>query len=138
MERVLEAHDGELRRTRLGVLHARVHLFLAPLGVTTLTAAVVHECSLVSQFIGLGARLGSEDVAETLGGNLHEAVAENVDPLIGGEVANGRSVDESGDHLGGLGSLDEGAVVVANGDGGNLSVDIEELVAVDINNAVKG
>lgn len=65
-----------------------------------------------------------------------ETVLEDVVPLAGGEVADGRAVDQSRDHLGGLGSLNEGGVVVAHGDGGNLGVDIEELVAVDIDDAV--
>ena len=135
MERVLEAHDGKLGGARLGVLHARVDLLLVPLSITTLAAAVEHEGGLVSQLVGLGTGLSSEDVAETLRGNLHEAVAEDIDPLVGGEVANGGSVDESGDHLGGLGGLDESVVVVANGDGGDLSVDIEVLVAVNVDDA---
>jgi hypothetical protein len=138
VERVLEAHDGELRGARLGVLHAGVDLLLVPVSITTLTAAVEHEGSLVGQLVGLGSGLSSENVAETLGSDLHETIAEDVDPLVGGEVANGGSVDESGDHLGGLGSLDEGVVVVANGDGGDLSVDIEVLVTVNIDDAANG
>jgi hypothetical protein len=137
VERVLEAHDGELRGARLGVLHAGVDLLLVPLGIPTLATAVEHESSLVSQLVGLGAGLSSEDVAETLGGDLHETIAEDVDPLVGGEVANSGSVDESGDHLGGLGSLDEGVVVVANRDGGDLSVDIEVLVTVNIDDTAE-
>jgi len=137
VEGVAEAHDGELGGTGLGVLEAGVDLLIVPVNtLTTLAAAVEHEGSLVGQLVGLGARLSSEDVAEALGGNLHEAVAEDVNPLVGGEVAHGRSVDEGRGHLRGLGSLDQGLVVVANGDGGDLGVDIEVLVAVNIDNVV--
>lgn len=53
MERVLEAHDGELGGARLGVLKARADLLLVPLGVATLSAAVEHEGGLVGQLVGL-------------------------------------------------------------------------------------
>ncbi|KAI6767168.1 hypothetical protein HG531_011528 [Fusarium graminearum] len=112
-----------LRGARLGVLHAGVDLLLVPVSITTLAAAVEHKGSLVGQLVGLGSGLSSEDVAETLGGDLHETIAEDIDPLVGGEVADG--------------GLDEGVVVVANRDGGDLSVDIEVLVAVNIDDAAK-
>lgn len=139
VEGVAEAHDGELGRAGAGVVEARGLVDLGPLGtLTTLSAAVEHEGGLVGELVGLGAGLSSEDLVETLGGNSHETGVEEVNPLLAGEVTDGRSVDEGRDHLGGLGSLDEGGVVVANGDGGNLSVDIEVLVAVNIDDAVSG
>jgi hypothetical protein len=137
VERVLEAHDGELRGARLGVLKAGINLLLVPVSVATLATTVEHESSLVGKLVGLRSRLSSKDVAEALGGDLHEAVTEDIDPLVGGKVANRRTVNESGDHLGGLGSLDQCVVVVSNGDGSNLGVDIEVLVAINIDDASK-
>lgn len=123
VEGVSEAHDGKIGRTGLGVVKARSLLLLGPLDtLTSLSAAVEHEGGLVGKLVGLRSGLSSEDLVEALGGNLHETGVEEVNPLVGGEVANGRSVDESGNHLGGLGSLDEGSIVVANGDGGDLSI----------------
>jgi len=136
VERVLETHDGELRRARLGVLKARVDLLLIPVSVAALAATVEHESSLVGKLVGLRSGLSSEDVAETLGGDLHEAVTEDIDPLVGRKVANRRTVDESGDHFGRLGSLDQSVVVVSDRDGSNLGVDIEVLVAININDVV--
>ena len=137
VEGVPEAHDGKLRGTRACVIEARSLVLLGPLNtLTSLSASVEHESSLVGKLVGLGTRLSSEDVVETLGGNSHETSVEEVNPLLAGEVTDGRSVNEGRDHLGGLRSLDEGGVVVANRDGGNLSVDIEVLVAVNIDNAV--
>jgi hypothetical protein len=137
VERVLETHDGEFRRARFGVLKAGVDLLLVPVSVATLATTVEHESSLVGKLVGLRSRLSSEDVAEALGGDLHKAVTENIDPLVGRKVANRRAVDESGDHFGGLGSLDQSVVVVSHRDGSNLGVDIEVLVAINIDNASK-
>lgn len=122
VEGVLEAHDGQLGGTGGGVVQARVDLLVGPLGLAALAAAVEHEGGLVGQLVGLGAGLGGEDVVESLRGGLHEAVLEEVVPGARGEVADGGSVDEGGDHLGGLGGLDEGGVVVAYRDGGDLGV----------------
>jgi hypothetical protein len=49
-----------------------------------------------------------------------------VGPVGGGEVTQSRAIDQRGDHLGGLGHLLEVGVVVANRDGGDLSVAVYE------------
>lgn len=51
------------------------------------------------------------------------------------EVTERGAVDDGRDHLGGGGRATQVGVVVANGDRGNLGVDIKEDVAVEIGNA---
>lgn len=128
MEGVCKAEDGQVGGAGLGVVEARGDLLVGPLdALAALLAAVEHHGSLVGQLVGLGARLGGEDLVQALGGDAEEAILEDVVPLAGGEVAQGRAVDQGGNQLGGLSGLDEGGVVVANGDGGNLRVAVLEL-----------
>lgn len=94
------------------------------LGATTLELGVVHESSLVSGFVGVGAGGSGEDLVQALGGNLEETGFEDVCPGAGGEVTQGRSVDQRAHHLGGFGSFKESGIVVSDGDGGDLSVSI--------------
>lgn len=122
VERVLEAENRKLRGARGSVVQTGVDLLVAPFGLATLAAAVKHERGLVSQLVGLRSGLGREDVVHALRSDLHQAVLEIIMPKRGGEVAYGWTVDQSRDHLGRIGGLDEGGVVVANRDGGDLRV----------------
>lgn len=128
MERVCKAEDGQVRGAGLGVVEARGDFLVGPLdALAALLAAVEHHGGLVGQLVGLGAGLGGEDLVQALGGDAEEAILEDVVPLAGGEVAQGGTVDEGGDELGGLSGLDEGGVVVANGNGGDLRVAVESV-----------
>ena len=53
-----------------------------------------------------------------------------------GEVAECWAVDDGRGHFGGCGCEEEGGVVVAYGDGGNLGVYIEEDITVEVCNAI--
>lgn len=123
MEGVCKAEDGQVGGTGLGVVEARGDFLVGPLdALATLRSAVEHHGGLVGQLVGLGSRLGGEDLVQALGGDPEEAILEDVVPLAGGEVAQSRAVDQGRDQLGGLSGLDESRVVVANRDGGNLRV----------------
>lgn len=87
-----------------------------------LLLATVHEGSLEGELVGVGAGEGCVDVVEALGGDFEDAGAEDVGPVVGGEVACCGTVDEGVDHLGGGGGFGERWVVVADGDGCNLSI----------------
>jgi hypothetical protein len=52
-----------------------------------------------------------------------------------GEVSESWAIDDGGSHFGGCGCEEEGRVVVAYRDGGNLCVYIKENVAVEVCNA---
>lgn len=124
----LEGQDGELGRAGALVVHGRLNLLSGELdlGATTLELAVVHEGSLVGGLVGIGTSHGSEDLVQALGGSTEDTGLQDVGPVGGGEVTQSRTVDQGGDHLLGLGHLLEVGVVVANRDGGNLSVAMYE------------
>lgn len=124
VEGALERENGELRRARRLVVHGRLDLLggEVDVGATTVLLAAPHEGGLVGKLVGVGAREGSEDVVDALGGNLEQAGADNLGPVAGGEVSGGGTVDEGVDHLGSGGGLGQGVVVVAYRDGGNLSI----------------
>jgi hypothetical protein len=63
-----------------------------------------------------------EDLVEAWGRGLEDTGAQDGGPVVRREIAERRTVDDGVDHLGGLSGLDEGGVVVAEGDGGDLGV----------------
>lgn len=134
MEGRLEREDGKLCGAGGLVVHARLELLLVKVdvGTTTLLLAAVHESSLVGQLVGVRAGEGSVDIVEAFGGDLEDASLENLGPVVGGEVAESRAVDEGVDHLGSGGSLGEVLIVVADGDGGNLSVAVVGKLEQDV------
>ena len=119
-----ERQDGELGSAGGLVVHDGGEFLLGEVDVVAaaLLLATVHERSLEGELVGVRAGEGCVDVVEALGGNFEDAGAENVGPVVGREVARGRTVDEGVDHLGGGSGFGERGVVVANGDGGNLSI----------------
>lgn len=102
----------------------------------SLVLALPHECRLVGELIGIGAGLAGEDLVQALGGNAQDAGLEDVGPVVLGEVAERWSVDQGGGHFGRGSSQEEGGVVVAHGNGGNLGIHIEQDVAVEVSNVV--
>lgn len=125
----LEGHDGQLRRTRGLVLHGRLQLLLSELGLsaTTLALTVVHKGGLVGSLVGIRAGQGGKHLVKALGGSLEDTSVQDVSPVVRGEVTQSRSVDQSIDHLGRLCHLAEVGVVVADGDGGNLSIAEDDI-----------
>ena len=136
VEALLEGHDGHVGGTRGLVDHGRIDVGLGELGIvaSTLLLALPHEGGLVCELVGVGAGLGSEDLVETLGGDGQNASLEDVGPVVLGEVAERRAVDDGRGHFGGSGCELQAGVVVAHGDRGNLGVDVEEDVAVKVGN----
>lgn len=127
----LEGHDGELLggAGRL-VVHGGEKLLLSELdvGTATLLLALPHESSLVGSLVGVGAGHGSEDLVQTLGGDLEDTGAQDLGPVIGRKVAQSRTVDQGVDDCIALHGLDEVGVVVAHGDRSNLGVAIIEVI----------
>lgn len=120
----LEGQDGERGRAGRLVVHGRVELLLGKLDVraTTLELSSVDEGGLEGCLVGIRAGHGGEDIVEALGRDLEDAGLEDLGVVVGGEVAQRRSVDDGVDHLGSGCGLGQRGVVVANGDGGNLGV----------------
>ena len=83
---------------------------------------MVHEGGLVGSLIGIRARHGGEHLVQSLGGNLEDTGVQDVGPVMGREVTQGGSVDQRSGHLGRSSNLLEMRVVVANRNGGDLSV----------------
>lgn len=125
----LEGHDGELLggAGRL-IVHGGEQLLLGEpdVGTATLLLALPHESGLVGSLVGVGAGHGSEDLVQTLGGDLEDTGAQDLGPVVGREVAQSRAVDQCVDNGIALHGLDEVRVVVAHGNGSNLGVAIVE------------
>lgn len=137
MEALLEGQDREVGSTRRLVGQRRSHLGLGKVDIraAALLLPSVHESGLVCKFIGIRTSLGCEDLVQASWCHRKDARLEDISPVMLREVAQCRAVDDGRDHLR-RGSCElEGRVVVADRDGGNLRVDIEEDVAVKIGNA---
>ena len=124
VEARLERHDGQLRGPRRLVLHGTGQFLLGEVNLrsTTLQLAVVHEGCLVGSLVGIRAGHGGEHLVHSLGGNLEHAAVQDMSPVMGREVTQGRSVDQRAGHLGRSSNLLEMRIVVANRDGRNLGV----------------
>lgn len=124
VESRLEGENGQLGRTGTLVVHGGEQLLLGELGSgpTALHLAVVHEGRLVGSLVGIGASHGRENLVQTLRGSTENASLENMSPIGGGEVTQGRAVNQGGYHLGRGGNLLEVGVVVSNWNGGDLSI----------------
>lgn len=139
VETRLEREDGQLRRTRGLVGHGSQKLLLGELnlGATTLLLAVVHESSLVGGLVGIRASHGSENLVKALGGSLEDTGLQGVSPIGGGEVTQSWAVDKGRGHLWGGGDLLQVRVVVANWDGGNLSVAVTMLGLITLGHPIE-
>jgi len=138
MEGRLEGEDRELGRAGNLVVHGRQQLLLGELNLvtTTLHLAVVHEGGLVGSLVGIRASHGSEDLVQALGGSLEGTGLQDVGPVSRGEVTQSRTVNQGIEHLRRLRNLLQVGVVVADGDGGDLSIHIQQLVAIEVGNVV--
>lgn len=134
----LEGHDGVVGGSGRLVHHGGRELLLRELGLGAATTllGMVHERSLVCCLVGVGAGGRGEDLVQALGRHLEQAGLEDAGPVVGGEVAQGRPVDQRGGHLGGLCGLEKGWVVVSKGDGCDLGVHVEQDVTIEISNAL--
>lgn len=129
VEARLEGEDREVGGAGGLIVHGGGGLLCGELDVraAALLLAAPHEGGLVGRLVCVGTGHGGEDLVETLGRYLEDAGAEDLGPVFGGEVAQGGTVDDSVDHLGSLGDLCEGRVVVAQGDRSDLSVPVNTL-----------
>lgn len=120
------------------IQHRRRHVFWRKVhvGATTLELPAPHESCFVRGFIGIGASHGSEDLIEAFGCNPQDARLENGRPVVLGEVAKGRAIDQRGSHFRRGRREEKGRVVVADRNGGNLSIDVEKDVAIEVRKVV--
>ena len=134
-----EAEDAEGRRAGGRVVHRGGDLVGGEVGggvAAALHAPFPHEGGFVGELVGVGAGGAGEDLVEALGGDFEDACLEDGGPVVLGEVAQSGPVDDGAGHFGGGGGEHERGVAVADGDGGDLGVDVQEDVAVEISNVV--
>lgn len=98
MESALEGQDAERGGARLLVVHARVH-FLHGEGhvLAALHPSVPQEQVLVSILVAARAAHHRGDMVESLGGDGHENVHQFLRPVLAGEHAKCRSIDQGWD-----------------------------------------
>lgn len=120
----LEGEDGQLGGTGGLVVHGGLELLRSELslGSSTLLLTVVHERGLVGSLVGIGAGHGREHLVKSLGSDLEETSVQDMSPISRGEVSQSWTVDQSRNHLGRGSDLAQVGVVVANRNGGNLSI----------------
>jgi hypothetical protein len=138
VEATTEGQDGHVGRAGCLVVHRGLDVLLRELGVicSTLLLSLPHESCLHGQLVGIGAGSRSEDLVEALGQSTQKTSFEDFGPVVGGEVAHGGTVDQGRHHLRAHGRLKEGRVAVANRDRGDLGVDVEQDVAVEVGDIV--
>ena len=95
-----------------------------------------HESSLICELIGVRTSLGREDLVEAFWRDRENASLENVSPVMLREVAKRWSVDNGRNHLWRACSELQSGVVVPHRNGSNLSIDVEEHIAVKISNTM--
>lgn len=101
VEALGEGEDRVVGSTRRLVDHGRVNLLLGGLLAIALLRSAPDKGRLVRRLVGVGAGGRGEDLVEALGGGAQDARLEEVDVVEGGEVAQGGTVDDGVDHLGG-------------------------------------
>ena len=135
VESTVERHDGEVGRTRGLVDHARREIKVVD-GAAAVNRLVPHHDLLVGVLVGARTTHEGGDLLETLGSNSEESLLDTLSPVSRGEVAESRTVHEEREVLRAGEGLDEVGVVVTEGHGGDLGVEVEHLVLVNISNVV--
>jgi len=126
VEAATEGQDRHVGCARRLVVHRRLNVLLGELDIvsTTLLLSLVHESRLVGKLVGVGTSSSGKDLVKTLRRSTQETSLEDLSPVVGREVAHGGTVDQCRGHLGAHGGLQQGRVAVANGDRGDLGVDV--------------
>ena len=137
VESSLKGKNRHLGRTRARVDHGRGDFLLRKGSVVaTLLGTLVHKSSLVGSLVGTRAREIGPDLVKTRRSTSQQTLGKDVSVVRRREVTQSRSVDNGIDVLVRLGSLDQSGVIVTKRDRGNLGVDIEESVSVNVNNVI--
>ena len=138
MEPGFEGEDGQIGRTRGFIDHGGLDLGLAELDVcaTSLLLTLPHKGSLVGKLVRVGTGLASEDLVEAFRGYRKDTGFEDISPVVLGEVTKGWSIDDSGGHFGRGSSEEEGWIIVAYWNRGNLGVYVEKHIAVKVGDVV--
>jgi len=97
---------------------------------------VPHHGLLVRVLVGARAAHHGGDLGKALRRDGDEGVVDAVDPVGGGDVAESGAVHEQGQVLGVRERGDHRGVVVAKGKRGDLRVDVEERVTIDVGEVV--
>jgi len=123
VETSLEGEDRKVGATWRLVVHGTVELLGTEfnLWATTFLLSAPHESGLVSSLVGIGTSHGSKNVIQALGCNSEKTGLEKIGPVVGRKSSKSRSVHDGVDHLGARSGLEKGRVVVADGNGSNLS-----------------
>ena len=137
VESSLKGKNRHLGRTRARVDHGRGDFLLRKGSVVaTLLGTLVHKSSLVGSLVGTRAREIGPDLVKTRRSTSQQTLGKDVSVVRRREVTQSRSVDNGIDVLVRLGSLDQSGVIVTKRDRGNLGVDIEVSVSVNVNNVI--
>ena len=138
VEAATEGQDRHVWRARCLVVHRGLDILLGELGIVSaaLLLSLPHESRLHGQLVRIRAGGRSEDLVEALGRSTQKTSLEDLGPIVGREVTHGRTVDQGRSHLGAHGRLKEGRVAVANGDRGDLGVDVEQDITIQVGNIV--
>lgn len=97
---------------------------------------IFHEHQLHGVLVAAGAAHHGDDVLRPGGSDPHQDVLQPVPPIVSGEDPQSRPVDERLHHLVPSGRGQQGRVVVPEGDAGDVGEDVQQLVAVNINNVI--
>lgn len=120
----LERQDRKLRRAGGLVLHCTLNFLGSEVNfrATSFHLSLIHEGSLVGDFVGIGTGHGGVDVVKALGSDLQDTSLQDVGPCVGGKVTQRGTIDDGINHLRGLSNLSELGIVVPHRNGGNLSI----------------
>lgn len=134
MEGGSEGQDRQVRRAGGLVVHRRGDLLgrEVHVGAAALLAPFPHESGLVGGLVRVGAGHGGEDLVETPGSDAQCTGLEDVCPVVLGEVPQGGPVDDGASHVRGRCRREQGWVAVADGDGCDLGIDIQQDVTIGI------
>jgi hypothetical protein len=138
VEPLLERHDGHIRSTGSLVVHRRVDVCLGELSIvaSTLLLTLPHESGFICELVGVRTSLGRKDLVEALWRDRENASLENVSPVMLREVAKRWTVDNGRHHLRRACCELQSGIVVPHRNGSNLSIDVEEHIAVKISNTM--
>mmetsp|Transcript_25415 Transcript_25415/g.57321 ORF Transcript_25415/g.57321 Transcript_25415/m.57321 type:complete len:509 (+) Transcript_25415:128-1654(+) len=136
VERAVERQDGEVRGARRPVRHAAVHILGARGTSPPLPGLVPDERGLEGVLVRAAPAHHRVGVREAGGGEAHEGRLDPARPVVRGEHAEARALEEEG-QVGRVGhGRVHGRVVVPDGKGGDLAEDVEVPVAVDVDQVV--
>merc|ERR1719400_1225158 len=137
METAMEGDDAHVGGSRGLVRHHRDQLLFRELcSPSAFSLRVLHEQQLHRILVAASAAHHGNDMIRSSRSNTHQNVLQPCRPVLVGEHTECRSIDERHKHLIRGGRLDQGRVVVAEGDRGDVREAVKHLVAISVNNVV--